>query len=128
MGEQLRHNGDRVRVRLESDELPKASRSGRLDLLHYSCSSLTLAWPSPLDRTGLTLNVFAQAEISTYTATEIVISKGPMVAVLSNRGSSGSGSVNVPSNSSLPVATVVVDLFTVRALHGPTLFEWVGDD
>lgn len=53
------------------------------------------------------------AEISTFTQHEIVVSKGPMVAVLTNRGLGGaSGTVSIPSNSSLPAATTVVDLFT----------------
>jgi hypothetical protein len=53
------------------------------------------------------------AEISTFTQHEIVISKGPMVAVLTNRGLGGAaGTVSIPANSSLPVATTVVDLFT----------------
>nr|AOR81607.1 alpha-amylase [Phaffia rhodozyma] len=53
-----------------------------------------------------------KATISYYDANEIVISKPPMLAILSNRGSSGSGSVTVPSNASLPEAAEVVDILT----------------
>ena len=53
----------------------------------------------------------AKSTIALTTSNEIVIKKGGLVSILTNRGSSGSGTVTVPAGT-LVEATKVVDALT----------------
>lgn len=55
---------------------------------------------------------WTQSKVVQITQHEIVISKPPMLSILSNGGATYSGSVTVPSNASLPISGVIVDVLT----------------
>lgn len=55
-----------------------------------------------------------QSTVANTTDHEIVIAKGPLISILTNRGSSGeSGSVQIPASAGLPQVGQVVDVLTV---------------